>query len=550
MSWSTGLLLFLNMAAAGVLAGLALEQAKLKSDECQEVRLKANATNLACLCDYYHCDKHPFEWPSDLGHILRAETSRSGKRFAKSTLPALNLSSSAASPQADAVIELFISKRLYQVLGFGGTLTDTAATLIKKLPSYLRESLIEDYFGSNGTSYNLLRLPIGGTDFSTRAYSLADAPNGTEDFELHHFALAREDLKFKIPILNAALEERRNSKLDDPIRVLAASWSPPKWMKDNNSLVRGHLKPGKQYMDAYARYLIKFLDAYKAEANVSVFLLSAQNEPHWPSIAPFSANSLEFKPPQLRQLLGEHLGPLLTQSSHDKVRLLAWDDNTVGASLYLDELLKSAEVRRYVKAFGLHWYTHGFEQIVPYETLGRIRRRLPASMFMMSTEASWVEPPSVGNWTRGERYARDLLENLSRGSVAWLDWNLAVNLTGGPSWSSPALDAAVLVDIVAGFYVKNPMYYAIMHFSRFVQAGAHVFETRVGKSSDSLFAVGAELEGPTSSLRRLALVVLNTGEHPQVASLVVHGCGTRANGSLLQEVSIEAHSISSFGFAC
>lgn len=51
------------------------------------------------------------------------------------------------------------------------------------------------YFSKDGIEYNLCRVPIGGTDFSTRAYSYDD---GMTDPLLDNFALANEDLQYKV----------------------------------------------------------------------------------------------------------------------------------------------------------------------------------------------------------------------------------------------------------------------------------------------------------------------------------------------------------------
>ncbi len=49
-------------------------------------------------------------------------------------------------------------------------------------------------------------------------------------------------------------------------------------MKTNDSLVGGRLKDDPAIYDAYARYLVKFVQAYAAEG-VRVDYLTVQNEP-------------------------------------------------------------------------------------------------------------------------------------------------------------------------------------------------------------------------------------------------------------------------------
>ncbi|CAG2067465.1 unnamed protein product, partial [Timema podura] len=54
----------------------------------------------------------------------------------------------------------------------------------------------------------------------------------------------------------------------------------------------------------------------------------------------------------------------------------------------------------------------------------------------------------------------------------WVDWNLALDLTGGPNWARNFVDAAVIVNATADEFYKQPMFYALGHFSKFVPEGS------------------------------------------------------------------------------
>ncbi|KIH52664.1 hypothetical protein ANCDUO_17232 [Ancylostoma duodenale] len=62
-----------------------------------------------------------------------------------------------------------------------------------------RQKLMESYFGKNGIEYNLARVPIASTDFSTREYSYSEVPG---DMKMSRFALAPEDFKYKVIVIN------------------------------------------------------------------------------------------------------------------------------------------------------------------------------------------------------------------------------------------------------------------------------------------------------------------------------------------------------------
>lgn len=83
------------------------------------------------------------------------------------------------------------------------------------------------YDPKSGSRYTLGRIPIGGTDYSTRPYTYDDVDNDTK---LEHFALAKEDHTYKIPYAKKALE------LNTEVKFFSAAWSAPAWMKTNDKI--------------------------------------------------------------------------------------------------------------------------------------------------------------------------------------------------------------------------------------------------------------------------------------------------------------------------
>jgi glucosylceramidase len=56
----------------------------------------------------------------------------------------------------------------------------------------------------------------------------------------------------------------------------------------------------------------------------------------------------------------------------------------------------------------------------------------------------------------------------------WIDWNLALNELGGPSWVENYVDAAVIVNATADEFYKQPMFYSLAHFAKFIRPGSTV----------------------------------------------------------------------------
>lgn len=55
---------------------------------------------------------------------------------------------------------------------------------------------LSSYFSKNGLEYNMLRVPIGGTDFSTHTYAYNELPEN--DTHLTNYTLAPEDTMYKV----------------------------------------------------------------------------------------------------------------------------------------------------------------------------------------------------------------------------------------------------------------------------------------------------------------------------------------------------------------
>ncbi|KAI1697314.1 glycosyl hydrolase family 30 TIM-barrel domain-containing protein [Ditylenchus destructor] len=59
--------------------------------------------------------------------------------------------------------------------------------------------------------------------------------------------------------------------------------------------------------------------------------------------------------------------------------------------------------------------------------------------------------------------------------AGWTEWNLCLDEQGGPTWVTTAihgLDSTIIVNNTVDEFYKQPTYYVIGHFSKFVPAGS------------------------------------------------------------------------------
>lgn len=65
-----------------------------------------------------------------------------------------------------------------------------------------------------------------------------------------------------------------------------------------------------------------------------------------------------------------------------------------------------------------------------------------------------------------------IYQDLNHWVQGWVEWNLALDKTGGPTWASNFIDSPIIVNKTADEFYKQPMFYAIGHFSKFISRGS------------------------------------------------------------------------------
>uniref|UniRef100_A0A8C9H6B3 Glucosylceramidase n=1 Tax=Piliocolobus tephrosceles TaxID=591936 RepID=A0A8C9H6B3_9PRIM len=270
---------------------------------------------VVCVCNATYCDSlDPLTFPA-LGTFSRYETTRSGRRMKLSTGTI-----QANRTGTGLLLTLQPEQKFQKVKGFGGAMTDAAALNILALSPPAQNLLLKSYFSEEGIGYNIIRVPMASCDFSIRTYTYADTP---DDFQLHNFSLPEEDTKLKIPLIHRALQLAQR-----PVSLLASPWTSPTWLKTNGAVNgKGSLKgqPGDIYHQTWARYFVKFLDAY-AEHKLQFWAVTAENEPSAGLLSGYPFQCLGFTPEHQRDFIARDLGPTLANSTHHNVRLLMLDD--------------------------------------------------------------------------------------------------------------------------------------------------------------------------------------------------------------------------------
>ncbi|KAK7115931.1 lysosomal acid glucosylceramidase-like [Littorina saxatilis] len=460
--------------------------------------------SVVCVCNSTYCDTVPPVPKLSPGMFAVYTSSQAGDRFQLTTGKVRDSRSSAS---CDLVYELRMNNTRQSIIGFGGAFTDAAGINIASLPLAVQDKLLESYFTSEGLEYNFGRIPMASCDFSTHAYSYDDVDG---DLELSHFALAMEDNKFKIPYIQQALKLTNNK-----LRLFASPWSAPAWMKTNknmkgNGTLIGH--PGGQYYKTWANYFVRFLQEY-SKHNISLWGVTTENEPTAGFVPNYGFQCMGFTAEMQRDFVKMDLGPAMHKNGFQNVKIMIMDDQRNSLPHWPSVVLKDPEAAKYVSGIAVHWYGDR----TPLSVLDTTHDLFP-DYFLQYTEAcngAGASPHvALGDWGRGERYATDIIDNLNHWVTGWTDWNIALDLEGGPNWVKNFVDSPIIVNASSAEFYKQPMFYILGHFSKFLVPGSKYMDLIPLGFKLTLYHVA--FVRPDGSI---AVILCNIAESPAKLSL-------------------------------
>ena len=354
------------------------------------------------------------------------------------------------------------------VLGFGGSFTESSASIYHDLSQTKKDEIIEAYFGETGNNYSIGRTHINSCDFSLENYAHCETPG---DIDLKNFSISRNK-KDLIPFIKDALRLTKNK-----FRIMASPWSPPSWMKTNGQMNEGG-KLKEEYKNAWADYYCKFIEFYHGE-EVPIWGISVQNEPE----AKQTWDSCLYTAEEERDFIKYFLGPSLERHNLLDKKVIIWDHNRDMMVERARTVLRDPEAAKFVWGTGFHWYCGDH-----FDNVQKVHDEFPDKNLIF-TEGCQEGGPHLGSWDLGERYATSIINDLNRWTVAWLDWNLILNTQGGPNHVGNYCSAPMIVDTNTQEILYQSSYYYIGHFSRFIKQGDSILEIENDTSLLSLSSV-------------------------------------------------------------
>jgi glucosylceramidase len=373
-------------------------------------------------------------------------------------------------------------------MGIGGALTDASAETFAKLPKAQQQELLAAYFDpQKGIGYSLARTNIHSCDFSSGSYTYVN----DNDASLSSFNVSHDE-QYRIPFIRQAI-----AAAGGKLRLYVSPWSPPAWMKDNNSLVQGgKLKP--EFYQSWANYYVKFIRAYESKG-MPVWGLSVQNEP----MAKQRWESCIYTAEEERDFIKNYLGPTLQKSGLGDRKLIAWDHNRDLIYQRASVILNDPQAAKYVWGIGFHWYETWTGGNMQFDNLRQVAQAFPGKNLVFTEGCQEkFNLDSVYNWSLGEKYGYSMINDFNNGTVAWTDWNVLLDEKGGPNHVGNFCFAPVHADTRTGKLIYTNAYYYIGHFSKFIKPGAK----RIGASTNRTQLQTTAFANPDGSI---VVVVMN-----------------------------------------
>lgn len=409
------------------------------------------------------------------------------------------------------IIQVDMESENQTIDGFGAAFTDTATYLFDSLPEETRKDVLVKLFDEEqGIGLDLVRNPIGASDFSLEYYTYDDMPEGETDYELEHFDFSKASAQ--VALTKEAME------INPDIKLFLAPWSAPLWMKTKYvwNTATEMTKLRRDCYDVYADYLVKCIQGYE-DQGVPVYSISVQNEPlvvtNWPS--------MYWEWDELANFTIDRMAPALEEAGlttkihnldHNWQRLDQGGDKLMAATMGVSA------------GMAFHWYSKDPERMV------EIAEKFPG-IEMYVTEASYDRPSDLSCMLEICSYAT---RSLRCGAQGYIMWNMAIGPNGGPTYNDINLQNSglVTIDDEAGTAVFTGDYYSMAHFSKFIHQGAVALDSTDTGAETNYKLTNIVTRNPNGTM---TAVIVNRQREAALCKLVL--------GDQVIEVNMDGRSI-------
>ncbi len=273
-------------------------------------------------------------------------------------------------------------------------------------------------------------------------------------------------------------------------KFIASVWSPPAWMKTNQSTYNGGRLKTDCY-DKFADFLSGYINAFKVATGIDLYAISIQNEPN----LSLPWNSCVYTPEEYKNVLKIvdqkfKINGINTRLFGPEIFAIPQDiENWAGSTINIDSLPDNP-----LDILGIHIYNSNIAQNYfdssGWQSLAETCQEY--NLQLWQTETSMVYSQ---DWKGAMDLASTILNGLKYGKMSlWCWWALAD--------CEAARQYALIIDGEPGH-----RYYASKHFYKYIRPGAVCIETKVQDNQILAVAFNHKTE------EKLVVVIINKSEN-------------------------------------
>lgn len=242
--------------------------------------------------------------------------------------------------------------------------------------------------------------------------------------------------------------------------ILYTVWSPPAWMKTNNSVIGGSLKTDKYA--AYATYLAEHIKNYKSKFGIDITHIGLQNEPDLAT----SYSSCTWTAGQFKTFMANNLVPTFDKENIT-AKVVMSENSNFNESFAIDCLNDSTALKR-TDIVGAHNYGDNYTTFPTTKAKGKA---------IWQTEVSNLNSldTSIGDGLRWAKQIHDFM-TITQGN-AWCYW-------WGACYKTYNGEALIRMDMNNKTYTVDKRLYTIGQYSRFIRPTWKRFSATVNPVSN------------------------------------------------------------------
>ena len=368
-----------------------------------------------------------------------------------------DLPASAASGSATITVDT--NTQYQSMLGVGSSLEESTVYNLSRMSAAARDSALRKLVDpASGAGFDAIRITFGTPDFTSHAFYSYD--DGASDPALSRFSIQQDINYHVVSVLQQALAINPN------IKFFASAWSPPGWMKDNSSLIGGHLLTSA--IPALATYYRKAIQAYAAQG-VPIYGLTLGNEPEFSGSYPSTLITAD----QERQL-AVALRTELTGNGLGATKIWAFDHNFSDGPAYAAGVLgtASSHSNAYSSVDGIAFHDYAGDP----SAMSTVKSSYPDKDVLMTERSVW-----------GTAGADRLIQYFRNNSTLYEGWVSMLDQNHAPTQWPGVPDPTMLVQSTSNHdtFWALPDYYLTAQFSKFVQFGAKRVASNNGGSAST-----------------------------------------------------------------